>query len=461
MMLARGRDAARAAIAPMLAALTIACGPPAPPSGPTSRFPPSYEFVNKCDDLAAKKQWVRSKLDEMYLWNDEIAEVDAGAYDTPEAYYEALLVRTPTASGRPKDNWSYAIPLASLQRDTFWHGVRWSSFAATDVQAWYVRPGTPASDAGVLRGDRIVAIGGVPIEQLTPNALSDALYPAVANQDIALTLTGSSAGTRTVTMTDVPFDDPGVLLDTVIDRPGGRVGYLAYTSELGNDIADWQASVNRFLDAGVSDLVVDIRYHPGGFAQDVAAVGSLIGGEPLDGKVFSYFAPNPRSQQALVAAGLPAQQAVLFVPQPHPLELHRVYFLTTAATCSAAEMLINGMSPWLDVWQVGATTCGKPYGFDEETNCGTTYFLVGWKDSNALHQGDFTDGLVPRCAAEDDLSHALGDPAEGLLAAALAARETGQCPPTAIAPHLAPGSLLSAEPASPRPSPAPRPWEAR
>ncbi|HEY1908912.1 MAG TPA: hypothetical protein VGG91_22910, partial [Myxococcaceae bacterium] len=130
-----------------------------------------------------------------------------------------------------------------------------------------------------------------------------------------------------------------------------------------------------------------------------------------------------------------------------------------AATCSAAEMLINGMIPWLDVWQVGGTTCGKPYGFDEETNCGTTYRIVALRDSNALHQGDYTDGLVPRCPAEDDLSHALGDPAEGLLAAALAARETGQCPPAARGASRSPGSLLSGE--APRhPSPVPRPWAA-
>ncbi|HEY1908645.1 MAG TPA: hypothetical protein VGG91_21555, partial [Myxococcaceae bacterium] len=70
-MLARGRDAARTALAPILAALAIACGSSSPPTQPKSRFPPSYQFANKCDDRDAKKQWVRSVLDEVYLWNDE------------------------------------------------------------------------------------------------------------------------------------------------------------------------------------------------------------------------------------------------------------------------------------------------------------------------------------------------------------------------------------------------------
>ena len=453
------RDAGRATLAAILAALAIACGSSSP-SAPKSRFPPSYEFANKCDDLAAKKQWVRSTLDEVYLWNDEIVDVDAGAYDTPEAYYEALLVRTPIASGRPKDKWSSASPVAT-QRFTFFHGVRWGFPGATDVEALYVIPGTPASDAGVLRGDRVAAIGGVPIEQMSPDALSDALFPAVPDQNIALTLIGPGSVARTVTMTDVPVDDPGVLLDTVIDRPDGRVGYLAHTTQLGNDVADWQAAVNRFLDAGVSDLVVDIRYHPGGRSEDVAAAGSLIGGQTLDGKVFAYATPNQRSQQALVAAGLPAQQPIPFVSQGHSLGLHRVYFLTTLATCSAAELLINGMRPWLDVWQVGGITCGKPYGFDEHTNCGTKYSIVAWQASNALHQGDYTEGLVPRCPAADDLSHALGDPAEALLAAALTAREAGQCPPAALAPPGGSEALLRGASAPRRAPPAARPSPAR
>jgi hypothetical protein len=432
-----------------------ACGS-SPPSAPKSRFPPSYEFANKCDDLAAKKQWVRSTLDEVYLWNDEIVDVDAGAYATPEAYYEALLVRTPTASGRPKDNWSHA----TQNRPVFFHGVQWGFATATEVAARYVIPGTPASDAGVQRGDRILAVDGVPVEQLTEDALTNALYPAVPNQGIALTLTGPASVTRTVTMSDVPFDDPGVLLDSVIDRPGGRVGYLAYTSQGGNGVADWQASVDRFLDAGVNDLVVDIRYNPGGSPEPVAAAGSLIGGPALDGKVFTYVTPNRRSQEALVAAGLPPQQATLFVARPHSLGLRRVYFLTSPQTCSASEMFINGMLPWLDVWQVGGVTCGKPYGYDPHTNCGTTYMIIAFEDSNALHEGGFTDGLVPRCAAEDDLSHALGNPAEGLLAAALAARDTGQCPPAARSPQPGPGAVLSGG-APPRPPPAQRPWGAR
>ena len=52
---------------------------------------------------------------------------------------------------------------------------------------------------------------------------------------------------------------------------------------------------------------------------------------------------------------------------------------------------------------------------------------------NQLGQGDYADGFAPTCAASDDFTHALGDPAEGRLASALTLRATGVCAPVARA----------------------------
>ncbi|MFM9598141.1 hypothetical protein ACKI1O_53780, partial [Streptomyces scabiei] len=46
------------------------------------------------------------------------------------------------------------------------------------------------------------------------------------------------------------------------------------------------------------------------------------------------------------------------------LNLERVYLLTTSSTCSASEAIINGLQGIdIEVIQIGAGTCGKPYGF--------------------------------------------------------------------------------------------------
>jgi carboxyl-terminal processing protease len=106
-----------------------------------------------------------------------------------------------------------------------------------------------------------------------------------------------------------------------------------------------------------------------------------------------------------------------------------VTVLTGPETCSASEAIINGLRGVnVQVNLIGGTTCGKPYGFLPQDNCGTTYFAIQFKGVNNQNAGDFADGLAPTCTVADDFSHPLGDPAEGRLAAALSYRVTGTCP---------------------------------
>jgi hypothetical protein len=94
----------------------------------------------------------------------------------------------------------------------------------------------------------------------------------------------------------------------------------------------------------------------------------------------------------------------------------------------------------VQVIQIGTTTCGKPYGFYPDDNCGTTYFSIQFQGVNAQGFGDYPDGfspnntrgrkgvVLPGCSVSDDFGHALGSPAERRLAAALGYRLNGKCP---------------------------------
>ena len=78
------------------------------------------------------------------------------------------------------------------------------------------------------------------------------------------------------------------------------------------------------------------------------------------------------------------------------LNLATVYVLTGAGTCSASEAIINGLrGVGVQVIEVGSTTCGKPYGFYPQDNCGTTYFSIEYKGVNDMGFGDYTDGFSP------------------------------------------------------------------
>jgi len=96
----------------------------------------------------------------------------------------------------------------------------------------------------------------------------------------------------------------------------------------------------------------------------------------------------------------------------------------------------------VNVYLIGSTTCGKPYGFYPTDNCGTTYFTIQFRGENAANFGDYTDGFspantqgvrgtaVPGCSVADDFTHALGDPTEARIAAALSFRASNNqsCP---------------------------------
>ena len=117
-------------------------------------------------------------------------------------------------------------------------------------------------------------------------------------------------------------------------------------------------------------------------------------------------------------------------------------------TCSASEAIVNSLrGVGVQVIEIGSTTCGKPYGFYPEDNCGTTYFSIEFQGVNDQGFGDYPDGFsptnatgtvgvkLPGCAVGDDFTHALGDPNEGRFAEAVGYLINQSCPAaTAVAP---------------------------
>jgi hypothetical protein len=117
--------------------------------------------------------------------------------------------------------------------------------------------------------------------------------------------------------------------------------------------------------------------------------------------------------------------------------------ITGPGTCSASESIINALRGVdIEVYIIGSTTCGKPYGFYPTDNCGTTYFSIQFRGENAANFGDYSDGFspenqvankgtsLPGCSVADDFTHAMGDQAEARIAAALALRASNNltCP---------------------------------
>ncbi len=127
------------------------------------------------------------------------------------------------------------------------------------------------------------------------------------------------------------------------------------------------------------------------------------------------------------------------------LSLGRIVFITTGATASASEIVINGLEPFVEVAIVGSTTFGKPVGQLGFAFCERVLRPASFQTVNADGEGEFFAGIAPDCEAEDDLSKPLGDPREASMAEALHLLETGTCStPAATIDSTAPRAKAAA-----------------
>ena len=410
-----------------------------------------------------EKLWLRSWSDDLYLWYDEIEHVDPVGYDVLD-YFDELrtFARTPSGNARDRFHFTYETEVweqLAQSGVSAGYGAEWALISRSpprEIAVAFTEPGSPATEAGIARGARIVTVDGVDVENGSDvDTLNAGLFPDAVGESHEFELRDLGAEeTRTVTLTSAEIVSQPVQHGQILETDSGPVGYMHFSTHIAPAERQLVDAMRQFEAASVVDLVVDLRYNGGGFLDIANQLAFMIAGpSAASGRTFDelrfnakHTDFNPVTGRALTPTpfhettlgfsdGLPAGEPL---PAVH---LSRVYLLTTRGTCSASEAIINGLRGIdVEVVQVGTSTCGKPYGFYPADNCGTTYFTIQFQSVNAKGFGDYPDGFspsdldrvegveVPGCAVGDDFSHALGSTDEAMLATALAHRETGACP---------------------------------
>jgi hypothetical protein len=369
---------------------------------PVSRFLPSSSLANMCT-ADGPKQFLRSYMDEVYLWYDEIPEVDANNYSTVQAYFDALLVRSLDSNGQVKDRWSV---VGTTEEIDAWLGVT-EEFAAA-----------LKSDPAVLQA----AGGGEAVTMVTVvNSPGGRKTGYIRFDDQVI-------GAQDELITAFTQLREQQVQDLVLDMRINGGGYL-YVAAAAASMVAGPANEGRVFEK--------LRYNA---KRPSDTADSFV--------LFS-------SQVQIGETQYPRGTAL---PQ---LALPRVYVLTSEDTCSASESIVNGLRGIdVQVVLIGGKTCGKPYGFRRKDNCGMSFLPIEFQGLNAKGYGDYTAGFTPNCtvAGDDSLK---GDPSEPMLAAALHHIDTGTCPPGS-SQALATGVELSTQPlASSRPRTSRPPWAGR
>jgi len=410
-------------------------------------------YTDKPGTVLDEQHWVQSWINHLYLWYSEVPDPDVKSFATPVDYFAKLKTPAVTASGKAKDQFHFTYDTS------YWdslsgsgveagYGVQWVLVKTTpprQLLVAYTQPGTPGADAMIARGAEVLTIDGVDLVNGSDvDTLNNGISPSAAGQSHTFVVRDVAGGpTRPVTLVSADIQLAPVQ-NIALAAPNDKIGYLLFTDHIATAEKGLFDEVTKLQAAGITDLVLDLRYNGGGYLDIAAELGYMIAGPAAtSGKVFDreqfndkYPTTNPVTGELLTPSlfithtegfSVAAGQAL-----PH-LDLPRVFVLTSPGTCSASEAVMNGLAGvGVDVIQIGETTCGKPYGFYPQDNCGTTFFAIQFQGVNDKGFGDYADGFVPNgvfhgCVVADDLTHQLGDPAEARLAAALAYRTSGTC----------------------------------
>lgn len=406
--------------------------------------------------LIEDKMWIEETMHQHYLWYDQmpVIENESEYFKEAETFFKNLLYKK--ALDGKGDNYSYmeqtqkeeeTRALALLRESTY--GLEFELVSDpsgttnhTYAHVLYTLPGSPATDAGIQRGDWITSISG---NRITSDNYRELQYGNGVRISLnKLINTEHGLGWQT---TDTINISPSVrmeispfLVDSVYEMNGQKIAYLMYNEfATGPNNDGTETTYNeqmkqiftRFKAQSPDTFILDLRYNTGGFLQCAQALGSLIAPSSAIGQDFIKLTFNDLTT--------PKVQSYLFSEEyaSANLNLSKIYILTSSYTASASEALIYGLAPYMgaeNVILLGGKTEGKNVAMTAYKN--ETYGITLWPVVayvfNANGQGDYHEGITPQYVLnEKDYTrpwYPLGDTREYLLESALTLITSGALP---------------------------------
>ena len=372
--------------------------------------------------VADQNETIYEVMQQWYLWYEELPVVDPASFSSQQELLDALRFQ-------PLDRFSYLTTVAeeeALFGSSQFVGVGFRSQTDEDLQQQVVLDvfeGGPADAVGLVRGSRILAVDGVPIaDVLAGGGFSAALGPAEVGYEFELTFAQPDGAIVTATLTKDVVTIPPVTATRVFEVDGATTGYLVFRNFVEPGVAALDNAFADFQAAGVTQLIVDLRYNGGGLVSVLEHFADLLASRTAPSQPFAAYQYNDQNSN---------RDRTFFLDSSPPAEallLDRVVFITTGGTASASEMLVNGIPPYITAAVVGTPSFGKPVGQLGFTICENVLRPVSFAVVNGLGTGDYFDGLPVDCPAADDTAFGFGEAGEESFEAAVHWLEFGFCP---------------------------------
>lgn len=387
---------------------------------------------------AAANRWILDVMSEVYYWLDDLGtQIDENS--DPEEYFEALL-------NRPTDRFSAIYPdyqelvnaLNGISLEAGYEFILFRESNTSDnviAEISYIKKNSPASSAGLKRGDVIQKINGT---QITVSNYRELLEKTDLQHTVSYIRFNEEANgfveQPDLSLTPVQLSEDPNFLNSIYTIGNQKIGYVVYhffapgTGEGSTTYDDeMDAIFANFKANAINHLIVDFRYNSGGYVSSAVNLASLIAPGASQSTVFSKTKYN-----ALVMQEIPElrNQQTAFKSKTqnlgNTLTGNKVYILTSNRTASASELIINGLKPFMDVFLIGDLTTGKNVGsiaLEDEENPQNKYGLlpIVSQSFNSLDQSDYSTGFTPNITIKESSERLLplGDTNELLLRTAI------------------------------------------
>lgn len=268
----------------------------------------------------------------------------------------------------------------------------------------YVYKDSPADKAGLKRGDLIVGVNGARLDASNYSQYQWELYTSTSGTySIDYGRYDSETGTKLVesntVVTAAAFELHPIIFASLFQNEDKtiNIGYIVLESfELG-DHDMLKAQLEQMKTEGIKDLILDLRFNPGGSVAECRYLMSAIVGAANYDKTFAKMTYNDGSTDVWsFGYGDPKNSDNL--GQAPDLGLNSLHVICSENTGSASEIVINSLKGIdFPVTTYGSRTEGKNVGMEVSyiTANGRRfeYAPITFRVSNAKGEGDYADGI--------------------------------------------------------------------
>ena len=291
---------------------------PAVPNFVANSFPPSSDLKSVCatvrtgldldgnprDDIQGELLhelfWLRSFMDETYLFFDQVTDSDPNGFDDRGAYFDERLTQVVTPTGRLVDRFSFIQSTEDFEATqsgapTFGYGAEFARIRSTspnrDWRVSFTQDGSNAEAAGFTRGARILTIDGIDFINGSSDDDIDGiiagLFPTSIGEDHVFGVRFPDGTEQDITVTSESITIEPVNAVEIIQNGSDQIGYIHYHT-FGPFTGEEQLldAFTQLSIAEVDDLVLDFRYNGGGLLALAAQIGYMAAGPVSENRGF-------------------------------------------------------------------------------------------------------------------------------------------------------------------------------